>query len=75
MKTIDSYQFITAAKNRFGYDVEEYENYSGRYMYGKEARSAITTQYSPNSSEGKRFLKDTGALVDNMGKDYIYYIR
>jgi hypothetical protein len=48
-------------------------SYSGRRMYGKESSFAFTSDVHPNSEEGHQ-LQALGLRVDNMGRDYIYYL-
>lgn len=55
------------------YDVRK--GYSGRGMFGEKSPAALTTDVSPNSDEGKKFVGATGAHTDSMGLGYIYYLR
>ena len=55
-------------------DVEEYEGYSGRGMYGEESDLAFTSRFGPREPEGKKF-QNLGFTVDNMGRNWIYYFK
>ena len=50
-----------------------YEGYSGRGMFGRTSKLAITTDYHPSTFEGKKLIK-LGLKVDNMGMSFIYYL-
>jgi len=58
-----------------GIEAEEYEGYSGRGMYGDASPYAFTTSTHPNSQAGKDLRKRGGFTFDNMGRDFIYYLR
>ena len=51
----------------------EDEGYSGRGMFGKVAVIAIISDISPVSEAGEAFMELSGARVDNMGLNFIYY--
>ena len=55
-----------------GWDFTIYEHYSGRGMFGRYARFALTTSTRPESPLG-RALKSRGFAVDSLGMDFIYY--
>ncbi len=57
-----------------GAELDEYKGYAGRGMYGKASPLAFVTGTSPGSTMGKKFVK-MGFTVDNMGLDYIYYLK
>ena len=52
---------------------EVYESYSGRGMFGEDSEFAFTTPYCPNSDIGQE-LKALGFAVDNLGRNFIYYL-
>lgn len=67
--------FFDSAQKFFHKDWERIEHYSGRGMFGKSSRCALRSDVSPNSQNGKKFLKATGASVDSLGLGFVYYLR
>lgn len=55
-------------------DFEIYEGYSGSGMYGRKSLAAFTTSLGPNTNQGKS-IQGLGFTVDNLGLDYIYYLK
>lgn len=55
-------------------DLRIYVGYSGRGMEGKESPLAIVTEIRPRSAQGEE-LTNLGFYSDNLGRDYIYYLR
>jgi len=60
-----------------GYEANLYENYSGRYMYGRTT-TGVTTDANPGAIEYmeedmKNADIDSDFSRDSMGLDYIYY--
>jgi hypothetical protein len=54
------------------YDWEEYQNYSGRGMYGAKSPFALIVADHPSSKLGQK-LRGLGMSSDNMAFKYIYY--
>lgn len=55
------------------YDIRD--SYSGRGMFGKKSKFAITTDADPESEIGLQLI-GLGLSYDNMGKtDYVYYLK
>jgi hypothetical protein len=53
----------------------EYPGYSGRGMAGATAPFACTTEHGPLSHVGAKLLGLSPSMrVDNLGRDFIYYI-
>jgi hypothetical protein len=52
----------------------EYVGYSGRGMFGRDSPLAFETEVHPESKEGLK-LRALGFIWDNMGLDFIYYLR
>ncbi len=55
-------------------DAEVRLGYSGRGMYGKLARLAVTSETAP-AAPGPRRLIEAGWSYDSMGRGYVYFLR
>lgn len=60
--------FLHSASLRFGQDWE-------RVWKPAWYTVALTTSTAPHSSEGKKFLKETGAHVEKQGGRFLYYLK
>jgi hypothetical protein len=50
------------------------ETYSGRWMFSRTSPLAFVVPIHPDDEAGKVLLR-RGFEVDNMGRDYVYYLR
>jgi hypothetical protein len=71
MTTQDAKKLLSNA-GRIDPDCRVYERYSGRFMFGDYSAAAVTSEWAPSSSIGKRLLRTLGS-VDSLGLRYIYY--
>ena len=55
-----------------GVDFRWSEHYSGRCMYGRVSEVAFVCDVHPDSKLGMR-IRMRDFLVDNMGRDWVYY--
>lgn len=63
---------IKKTLDKEGVDFRWSEHYSGRCMYGRVSRVAFVCSVHPDSKLGMR-IRMRDFLVDNMGKDWVYY--
>lgn len=52
----------------------EVRDYSGRGMFGRKSDLAFDSYIHPRSIQGSQ-LTELGFTYDNMGKDFVYYLR
>ena len=77
MKTAKDIEKLSAKAVRLCHSEDEfteYEGYSGRGMYGSKSPFAFSSNIYPKSVVGEKFQK-LGFFWDNLGVDFIYYLR